>query len=33
MNKLECNHFLKIFFKVLGERETDKSPDPWVGWV
>lgn len=33
MNKLECNYFLKIFFKVLGEREIDKFLDLWVGWV
>lgn len=33
MNRLESNHFLKIYLKVLGKRETDKSPDLWVGRV
>lgn len=31
INKLQCNHFFKIYFKVFGERQTDESLDLWVG--
>lgn len=31
MSKLQCNHILKIHFNVLGERETARPPDLWVG--